>query len=609
MKTNRNLKYFFDNPEDEKIKILQQNAKTAVENFENKYSQIEKKTNDLDYMLEALKDYEKLFSDPNLDWNVSYYFFLAQTLDASDTQLQAKSNLAQNFDIEIWNKLIFFSQALKKMPSEHKKNILNDKRFWDYKHFLEKIFEYQKHSLTADQEILLNSISKPATSNWEEMVEKFLSTKTYSLIVDWKNLGKKTITQALALLSDKDEKKRLSASKIVDKINKHFSAVATYELNSLLEYKMQLDRLQNFPRPDSSRHLADDIDTKVVDAMLEAVEKNNKISHDYYKLKSKLFDKKILIRSDKGQNYCPKIKYYERNLELETWEKKYDWSETYNLVKDVFYDLDESFGKILEKLVEGEKVDVYPKQWKRWWAFCISWPLFSSTFVMLNHSDRLNDVLTFAHEMGHAINSELIKQNQNALNDSTPLSTAEVASTFFEDFVLKKLLEKMDDEQKLGILMHRLNDDISTIFRQVACYRFEQDLHKNFREKGFLSTENINQLFEKNMKAYIWDSVEFEKSNQYWWVYWSHIRNYFYVYSYASGLLISKSMQDSVKKDKNYISKVKQFLSAWSYESPKNIFQNLGIDIEDEKFWLQWIDQISKTLLEAEKLAKKLWKI
>ena len=596
MKTNRNLKYFFESSEDKKIKTLQENTKKAVENFEKKYQDIEKKTSDRDYMLQALQDYEKLFSDPSLDWNVSYYFFLAQTLDASDTNLQAKSNLAQMLDIELWNKLIFFSQALKKMPATDKKNLLNDKKFSDYKHFLEKIFEYEKHSLSADQEILLNSISKPATTNWEDMVEKFLSTKTFSLVVDWKNMWKKTITQALALLSDKDEKTRAAAAKIVDKINKHFSDVATHELNSLLEYKFQLDKLQNFSRPDSSRHLADDIDTSVVDAMLEAVEKNNSISHKYYELKSRIF-------------WAKKLKYYERNLEIEAWEKKYDWNETYQLVKDVFFELDNDFWKILQNLSENEKVDVYPKKWKRWGAFCISWPLFSSTFVMLNHSDRLNDVLTFAHEMGHAVNSELIKQNQNALNDSTPLSTAEVASTFFEDFVLQKLLEKMDDEQKLGILMHRLNDDISTIFRQVACYRFEQDLHKNFREKGFLSTKDINQLFEKNMKAYIWNSVEFEKANQYWWVYRSHIRNYFYVYSYASGLLISKSMQASVKKDKKYISKVKQFLSAWSSASPKDIFSSLWIDIENKKFWLDWINQVSETLSQAENLAKKLWKI
>ncbi len=82
-----------------------------------------------------------------------------------------------------------------------------------------------------------------------------------------------------------------------------------------------------------------------------------------------------------------------------------------------------------------------------------------------------------AHELGHGINNELIREKQNALNFGTPTSTAEVASTFMEDFVLQEILRGSDDEVKLAIMVMKLNDDISTIFRQVACYAFEQELH------------------------------------------------------------------------------------------------------------------------------------
>ena len=96
--------------------------------------------------------------------------------------------------------------------------------------------------------------------------------------------------------------------------------------------------------------------------------------------------------------------------------------------------------------------------------------------------------------------------------------------------------------------MQKLNDDISTIMRQVSCYMFEQELHNNFRKQGYLSKEEIGILFQKHMSNYMGEFVEQSSGSENWWVYWSHIRNFFYVYSYSSGLLISKSLQNSVKK-------------------------------------------------------------
>jgi oligoendopeptidase F len=152
----------------------------------------------------------------------------------------------------------------------------------------------------------------------------------------------------------------------------------------------------------------------------------------------------------------------------------------------------------------------------------------------------------------------------------------------------------------------KLNSDVSTIFRQVACYRFEQELHQTFRAKGYLSKNEIGKIFLKHMKSYMGPTVIQSPGAENWWVYWSHIRNFFYVYSYASGLLISKAMQNKVKQDPAFIEKVKVFLAAGSSASPKDIFAKMGIDITDKKFWTNGLTEIDGQLKEAEKLAKKL---
>jgi oligoendopeptidase F len=202
-----------------------------------------------------------------------------------------------------------------------------------------------------------------------------------------------------------------------------------------------------------------------------------------------------------------------------------------------------------------------------------------------------------------------MKEKQDALNFGSPLSTAEVASTFMEDFVLQELLREADDESRLAVMVNKLNDDISTIFRQVACYRFEQELHQEFRQKGYLSKEELGSLFRKHMASYMGDFVEQSPGAENWWIYWGHIRYFFYVYSYASGLLISKSLQKSVKEDPGFIGKVKDFLSAGQSESPQNIFKRLGIDITGNAFWNRGLDEVERLLQETEALARRLGKI
>jgi oligoendopeptidase F len=101
-------------------------------------------------------------------------------------------------------------------------------------------------------------------------------------------------------------------------------------------------------------------------------------------------------------------------------------------------------------------------------------------------------------------------------------------------------------------------------------------------------------------------AVKQSPGSENWWVYWSHIRDYFYVYSYASGLLIAKALQERVRADGSFMDKIKEFLAAGTSASPKEIFARMGIDIADRQFWDRGLDRIEQELSAAEQLAKKL---
>jgi len=592
--TTWNFKEMFESDYDPQMEEEKKQIKEKSYNFINKWNNRTDYLKDPKILKEALDEYEEWKRNCGADGNIGYYFWLRTQQEQNDTDLKAKHNKIVEFGKKIENDIQFFSLRIAKIPPEEQNQFLEDEELIKFKHYLERIFAESKYLLSEPEEKILNLKSQTSYSNWVKMIFGFLVKEERKVISENGTEETKNFSEIISLINSRDKKVRdVAGAAFNDIMNKHVE-VAEAELNSIMANKKIDDELRNIPRPDKSRHISDDIDSEVVDALVKCVSDRFDISARYYKLKAKLLG-------------VDKLKYHERNVEYGNINKKYSFEDS--IVYDVFNNLDVEFADILGGFIKKGEFDVFPRKGKTSGAFCAHHLISQPTYLLLNHTDKLNDVLTIAHELGHGINNELIKKKQNALNFGTPTSTAEVASTFMEDFVLEEILRDADEELKLSLLMMKLNDDVSTIFRQIACYRFEEELHKNFREKGYLSKEEIGKLFQNQMAAYMGDHVEQSHGSENWWVYWSHIRMFFYVYSYSSGLLISKSLQSAVKNDPEFIKKVKDFLSVGLSESPRAIFMKLGIDITDPQFWNKGLEEVDNLLKETTELAGKLGKI
>jgi oligoendopeptidase F len=590
------LSFFLSSDDDPKIDDLNKDLievnKKFIENWKDREDYLE----DPGAMKEALDEFEKLDASPGQVGKVFSYFSYRRQQDSEDPVLKAKYNKSYELVRDLSNETMFFTHKISKINEKDQEKFLSSELLVDYRHFLENLFKSARYLLTEPEEKIINLVAKTSTSNWSTMVMEFLNKEERVILDEDEKEKKKNFSEILKYSTDKNKKVRDKAAGVLNEILDRHSDPAVAEMNSLMEFKKTMDELRGFERPDSARHFGDDIESEVVDALVEAVTDKFDTSGRYYEIKSKLFK-------------VDKLEYHERAVEYGEVERKYPYNDSVGLVKEVFRDLDEEFYDIYQSMLNEGRFDVYPRKGKRAGAFCMQVLKDYPVYILLNHQEKLRDVLTIAHEMGHAINDHLISKEQSSLNAGTLLSTAEVSSTFFEDFVFERLLKDVDDEEKLILMMSKLDDSISTIHRQVGCYNFETQLHKEFREKGYLPKEDVNGLFTKNMSAYMGDYVEQSKGSENWWVYWSHIRNYFYVYSYASGLLISKAMQRMVREDPGNINKVKEFLSSGTFASPKEIFMKMDIDISDPSFWKNGLDEVDGLLKDTEELAKKLGKI
>jgi len=106
------------------------------------------------------------------------------------------------------------------------------------------------------------------------------------------------------------------------------------------------------------------------------------------------------------------------------------------------------------------------------------------------------------------------------------------------------------------------------------------------------------------MGAYLGPAVELEREDGYFFVQWSHIRRFFYVYAYAYGQLISKALHQELEKDPHFIQKIDNFLSAGESTSPYDIFKSCGLDTKKPGIFLEGLARIEKDVATLERLTK-----
>ncbi len=593
LKTTWNLSLLFKSDDAPEIEKSKKGQEKAVNDFVNKWEKRNDYLESPKALKEALDDYETLHGNYGIISKVAYYLHLKSLLNQLDTNIQAKLNQEIERITHLQNKIQFFELRLARIDKNKQQEFLNDVQLQLYRHFLERIFAMSPYLLSEDAEKVINLKVQPAHEFWVNMVSEFISKETRRVLNEKLEEKEASFEEIATLMNSTNKKVRDTAAKAFNEILQANVEVATKEINAILYNKKIDDTLRKVSRPDLMRHIEDDIDSSIVDTMLETVEKHIQIARDYYKLKAKLLGVK-------------KLKYHERNVPYGDIDKDYSYDETVKLVLKTFTNIDDEFAGIVKRLIDNGQIDAFPKKGKLGGALCANSNKNDPIYVLLNHTNKLYDVQVIAHELGHAVHFELLKQTPLALNYDASLAIAEVPSTFTEDFVLDELRKTADEKMQLAILMTQLGNDVSTIFRQVSAYRFEQDLHNSFRKVGYLPKEQIGDIFQKHMANYMGDAVEQSEGSENWWVYWSHFRMFFYVYSYASSLLVSKALQRRVRQDKSFMKEFKKILSYGMSKSPKDTFKDVGIDLTDKNFWEQGLLDMQKDLTQAQDLAQSI---
>jgi oligoendopeptidase F len=541
-------------------------------------------------VLEAYQALESIYQSLSRLGSYAGLRTAVENLNVGCRQLEDRIDQAS---VEIQNLLTFFELEFLEVSDEEARKLADAPELENYQHYLMSGRRYKPHTLSEREEVLLNHKSLTARSAWVNLFDEFLASVDYRF--DY-NGEIQTLTQPalLALSYQPDRSMRKAAQEcLYTELSRH-ELVLTNVFNAITQDHGLNDQIRHYPSPIASRHLANEIETEVVDRMQWVTESNYEIAHRYYLLKARLLG-------------LEKMATYDQYAPVATKMPNCAYEDGRQMVLTAFGRFDPHMKEIASQFFEKNWIDAEVRQGKRGGAFSASTVPTAHPYVMLNWTDKLRDVNTMAHELGHGVHQFLSRQ-QTYFNFHHPLPVAETASVFGEFLTFDYMMEtETDPEVQLGLLCGKIEDAFATVFRQNVLTRFEQTAHAGRREQK-LSSDQICDHWWKANQALYGDSVDMLDLYRWGWSYIPHfIHTPFYCYAYVFGELLVLSLYRMYQEEgRAFVPRYIELLKSGSKWEPAELLNRVGADIRDGEFWQKGFEVLRGLVAQAEGLAKKL---
>lgn len=578
------LSDLYSSPNDNQLSEDKTDLLGNAENFSRKYRGKVHSLNAKQFS-EAMNEYEYLLQKAH---KIGAYSHLIWSTNTEDPALGKLLQEASEIGSEVSQKLVFFNVEWLKVDDVKAAKLIASDELSPWRHHLEVSRQYKMHTLSEDAEKVMSAKSVTGRAAWNRYFDETLGAARFQF--DGEML---TEQQVLSKLHNPDRSTRKKAHQSLTKTFNDHSRSLTFIFNTILADKHTNDRLRNYENWIDSRNLSNQTDRETVNALINAVTNKYELVQRYYRLKKKLMGVDELYDYDR---YAPLAKN----------RKSIHWNDAKEIVLDAFGGFHPEMKNVASKFFENNWIDAAIKPGKRGGAYSASTVTTVHPYVFMNYDGQLRDVQTLAHELGHGVH-QYAARKQGELQSSTPLTTAETASVFGEMLVFNKLLDKLDnDNERLALIISKLDDTIATVFRQVSMNRFEDKIHTTRREQGELSTEQFSQLWYQTQKELYGDSVTITEEYKLWWCYIPHfLHTPGYVYAYAFGELLVLALYDAYRNSEanDFSGKYLELLEAGGSDWPHNLVAKLGMDIKDPGFWENGLSLFEKMIIEAEKLA------
>jgi oligoendopeptidase F len=568
MQNTWNLGLLYQSHTDPKLHADQNTAKARAEAFAVAYKgRVASLTPEAAYTM-----LEELFAIGILANRPVWYSRLA--FDQNTASLESKALLDQlkTSQAKIINTYNFAYLELSALPEVVYAIWSQAEVLREYWYQLEQRRQYQPYQRSDLEEQILRQKNLTGVQAWVQLYGEISSNIKIKFVLDGEE-KLLTVDQTRALRTRSERHIRRDATTALFAAFEEREHVLTYIFNTVYQdYKAETLELRGYPHLLTSTVLGDGIERQDVEMLFAATASNVDILQDYCREKAK-----ILGIED--------FSSFDILAPIEAGNEKFDIEQGRTLVLEAFGRFDPELQSLAADFFLG-RIDTFPRVGKRGGAYCWGTNPNDHAFILLNHNDRLDDVFTLAHELGHGVHHELSRV-QKPVNSGHTTSLAETASTFAEMLLADVLLEQASPSQKREILSGLLEKAAGTLYRQVQITQWELAAH-NERAKGVVSSQRYGELWLEKFKDFYGDAVQPVAGDVWAWSSIPHVLNYrFYCYSYAFGMLLVLALYQQYKREgaATFAPKYKRLLSSGNRAKPAELLAEIGINTRDPAFW------------------------
>ena len=509
--------------------------------------------------------------------------------DVANTENQAKKEQVVNLYNYASSKMYFQTPELLNTEKEVIESFYQaEPKLLEHKTNIEEVYRYKPHTLPKEEEKLLSNLSS-AFGN-DETTYGYLtdSDLDFGTIHD-ENGVEVPLTDtnfSIYIKSPKREVRKEAFERLYE-VYKQFQNTITATFNGAIKQNVAMAHIKHYKTSFEAALFGDELDPKVYDTLVSSVRNHLDVLHDYYRLRKEVLNLKDLHLYDVYTNLVPDT------------DTKYPFETASRLVLDALKPLGDAYINDLKQAFTEGWIDIYPNKNKRGGAYS-SGSYDTMPYVLLNYQDKLDDVSTLAHELGHSMHSFYTRKNQPYQYGDYPIFVAEVASTVNELLLAKHMLKvSTNKNERLAILNQLLELFKGTIYRQVMFAEFEKYAYDLVEQDEVITPDKLCKKYYELNQDYFGSDVVVDKEIAYEWEKVPHFYYHFYVYKYATGIsaachIVEGILSGDEAKRDAYL----EMLANGCRENPLNTLKIAGVDMTDKEVYESAIRMFADTIEE-----------
>lgn len=460
-------------------------------------------------------------------------------------------------------------------------DITKDSFLAEYRYYFEEAKKDATHLLSDELEEVLAKMSISGGKAWSQLFDFMWS----SAQGEYKG-EVVTLSEIRGKAYDSDAEVRKSAYEAELKMYDAIKEPIAFSLNHIKKEVLTTSQLRGFESPLAHTLEASRMSRETLDALLEAIREYLPNFRKYLRHKA------ALLGHENG------LPFYDLFAPVGNSSRTFTVEESKDYLIENFKTFSADLAEMTEEFFDKHYIDFYPRKGKVGGAFCANLPMIKQSRVLTNFTGSLSDVVTLAHELGHAYHGLHI-ENHRPLNQDYSMPVAETASTFNENIIMNTAIKEASNEEKIALIESQLQDTTQIIVDIYSRYLFESAVFEN-REQSFMFSKDLEEMMLSAQKEAYGDGLDQSYLHPYMWACKPHYYSTglsFYNFPYAFGGLFSKGLYAIYQEQpEGFVEKYQELLRATTVSSVEDTAKVLGVDVSTPEFWKKALAEVAESI-------------